>query len=127
MPAPASITYSDSLKTTAQTAVLTDIDAGSGPGKLKLYDTNDALLCAITLTDPSGTITAGVLAISPGQIGSVITGGECTYGAITDSDDNVVVTAPASEGVSTVAGEIVISDLTLISGTDVELISCVIG
>lgn len=127
MPAPSSVEFSTGLRTTAQNAVLTDIDAGSGAGKMKLYADDDTLLATITLADPAGAVTTGTLTLTAGQTATVATGGTCTYGTITDSDDNVVVTIPAAASGAAVAGQISLSDVVLIALTDVELISCVIG
>lgn len=127
MPAPSSIIYSSAVKTNAVTKVLTDIDAGAGAGKLKLYSETDGLLATITLADPAGSVTSGQLTITPGQTGTIALSNDCTYGTFTDSDDNVVITAPASEGPSVVNGQIVLNSTALIATAEVEIISCVIG
>jgi len=60
------------LRTTRATDIVTAIDAGAGPGLLRIYDgvrpatggsvTN--LLAELTLSDPCGTVTNGVLTFS---------------------------------------------------------------
>lgn len=129
MPAPATYEYSAAVVIAANTALLAEIDAGAAAAKLKLYDNSDTLLATITLSDPAGTVngTTGQLTITAPAAVSVGTTGTCTYGTITDSDDTVIVSIPAQSGSSAVSGQIVISTTSLVSGADVELVSCVIG
>lgn len=127
MPAPASYEYSVAARGAAQTALLGEIDAGTGAGKLKLYTDADALLATIPLADPAGSVTSGQLTITAPSSVAATGSGTCTYGTITDSDDVVILTAPAQAGSSAVSGKIVISTTALVTGADVELVSCVIG
>ena len=64
--------FATALRTTRATAIRDAIDAGAGPGLLRIYDgsrpatggsvTN--LLAELTLSDPCGTVTNGVLTFS---------------------------------------------------------------
>lgn len=129
MPAPASITWEGSALDAAHTAILGEIDAGSGAGIIKLYADDDTLLCEITLDDPAGTVnaTTGQLTITAPSAGTAVATGTCTYGTITDSDNNVIVTAPAEAGTSAVSDKIVINTLGITSGASITLNSCTIG
>lgn len=129
MPAPVSYEYSSAVAVAAQTALLGEIDAGTGAGKLKLYDDADVLLATVTLSDPAGTVngTTGQLTITAASAGIVATTGTCTYGTITDSDDTVILTAPAESGTSPVSGMIVLSAVALVAASEVQLISFTIG
>jgi len=129
MPAPTSYTYTAAILSSAQQVFLDAVDAGTGAGKLKLYDDSDVLLSVITLTDPAGTIDgAGQLTITAaGPDTSADATGTCTYGTITDSDDNVCVSIPAQTGASPVSGVIVLSNTSIVAGGEVTLTSCTIG
>lgn len=129
MPAPATATYAAATIVSAHTEVLSDIDAGAGAGKIRLFDDSDTLLCEITLTEPAGTVngTTGALTLTPDGAGTAVATGTCTYGAITDSNNNAVVTIPAEAGGSAVSGKIVINSLSINSGAEVTVSSAVIG
>jgi len=59
------VTYASGLKDTRMTAVRDAIDAGAGAGKLEIGTAAMAsILATITLGDPSGTISGGVLTLS---------------------------------------------------------------
>jgi len=129
MPAPASVEYTDPVFVAVHTALLGEIDAGAAAAKFKLYDNADVLLATITLADPAGTVngTTGQLTITAPATVSAVATGTCTYGTITDSDDTVIVSMPAEAGTSAVSGKVVLSTVDIVSGADIELISCVIG
>lgn len=103
------VTYSTAVKTARMSAVITQIDAGAGPGTLEIGTTGfGSVLAIITLADPSGTATSGVLTF--------------------DFDPDVSDTSANASGTAAVArvkdsnGVIVISDLTVsTSGADVNL------
>jgi len=129
MPAPATYEYAVDTLEAAHQAVLDLIDAGTGAGKVRLYDESDTLLCDIPLTDPAGTInvSTGQLTLTGGGAGTASADGECTYGTICDSDNNVIMTLPAQDGGSAVSGKITIGDATIATGAEVEVASIVIG
>lgn len=129
MPAPATYEYAAATIITAHTAVLDDIDAGLSNGEIRLYDESDTLLCTVDLDDPGGTVngTTGQLTLSIPADGTAVADGTCSYGTITDSDGNVVVTLPASAGSSAVSGEIVINSLSILTGASVSVTSATIG
>ena len=129
MPAPAAYFYSATAKVDAQTAFRDLIDAGTGAGKIFLYDEQDVLLAEIPLNDPCGTVdVAGLLTITAsGPDTSADASGTCTWGEIADSDDLVHLTLPALQAVNPVAGYLVLNSTQIISGTEVTLSSCVIG
>lgn len=55
------VTYSTATKTARMQAVIDQIDAGAGAGKLKIRDSSNNVLATLTLADPCGTASAGVL------------------------------------------------------------------
>jgi hypothetical protein len=129
MPAPLSVTWAVATIEAAHQAALDDIDAGTGAGKVLLFTDADVLLCEITLTDPAGTIDSGSgdLTLTPDGTSSAVASGECTYGEITDSDNNLVVALPAQAGTSSAPGKLVINSVDVVSGATLTLVSCVIS
>ena len=56
MPVPTVATYSAAALVAAHTAFKNLIDAGAGPGTIKIRNDTDVLLATIVLTDPCGTV-----------------------------------------------------------------------
>jgi hypothetical protein len=130
MPAPGAYTYSAAALIRSQTGFRDDdIDGGSGAGKIRLRSEADVLLAEIPLDDPSGTIDgAGQLTITAsGPETSAPASGDCTYGEICDSDNTVALSLPAEAGASPVSGKIVVSNLSIVAGSEVALVSATIG
>lgn len=129
MPAPASATYSATAKIAANTSLLDEIDGGTGAGKVKIYTSADALLCTHTLSEPCGTVngTTGQLTITAPSSVNASASGTAAYATITDGDDVVMLSLPAQSGVAAVAGKIVLNNLSLVSGSPVDIVSIVIG
>jgi hypothetical protein len=118
------------VRTSRATAIRDAIDAGSGPGKLRIYSgaqpatantaASGTLLLELVLEDPCGTVTDGVLTfdITPAididdDALSTATAG---WGRFLDSDDD-----PVLDGA--VGAEIALSDTTLSTGQTVALVS----
>lgn len=87
------VTYSTAAKTARLTAVINEIDAGVGAGKLKIRDSGNVVLATITLTDPSGTASAGVLTFDfdPDISTTASATGTAANAIITDSADVTVI------------------------------------
>ena len=51
------VIYSATTRTARMNAVLAQIDAGSGAGKLKILTSADALLATFTLANPAGSVS----------------------------------------------------------------------
>ena len=128
MPAPTVYTYSAAALIDAQTAFLDLIDAGTA-GSIKLRDESDVLLAEIPLTLPCGTVDgAGQLSITAsGPDSSADAGGLCTYGELCSSAGTVHLSVPAEEGAAPVSGTLVITNTTIVAGSEVSLVSCTIG
>lgn len=129
------VTYIQSLSHTRLTAVSTAIDAGAGPGKLKVYAGSvpanaDAalggatLLGTLTFSDPSfGAPSSKVMTANAiTQDSAADATGTATFWRATDSSDNVVAQGTAGTSgtdlilntASIVAGgPIVVSSLTI--------------
>ena len=63
MPAPASATYSVAALSAAHAAFRDLIDAGTGPGEIRLRDAADTLLATVMLDDPCGAINGATGAL----------------------------------------------------------------
>lgn len=101
------VTYSTAVKNSRVTAVRDAIDAGSGAGTIEIGTSGMAsVLAVLTLSDPCGTISNGVL----------------TFSSITaDSSANATGTA-AEARIKDSDGTVIVSGLTVgTSGSDVNL------
>lgn len=112
---------------TARSTVIRDaIDAGSGAGKLRIYSgtqpatantaASGTLLLELTLQDPCGTVTDGVLTVDTGPAitDDSLATATAGWGRFLDSDDNAVI--DGSVGV-----DIILTDTTLDSGQTVTI------
>ena len=95
------------IRTTRMEAIKTAIDAGAGPGTIKFYTTplpattgaaisTQTLLGTLTLSDPCGSVTGGVLTFSAisDDISADATG-TIAFGRIQDSDGTFVLDGTA--------------------------------
>jgi len=122
------------LSTTARnarlTAMITAIDAGSGPGVLSIYSgtrpatggTATTLLAELTLSDPCGTVSGGVLTFNAiTQDSSANASGTASWARIADSDATFVLDL----GVGTAGSgmEIILNTTTIVAGGPVGMTS----
>lgn len=108
------------------------MDAGSGAGKLRIYDgtrpaTGGAattLLAELTLSDPSAdAAAAGALTFNAiTQDASANATGTATWARIVDSDGNVVLDC----SVGTSGADIILNTTSIVSGATVSVTSAVI-
>jgi hypothetical protein len=119
------VTYTTTLKSTRMTAVLTAIDAGSGAGKLEIgTSAMGAVLATITLADPAGSVTNGVLTLTmPKSDTSADGSGTAAAARIRDSDNNDVVTGLT---VGTSGTDIVLDSTSITAGQTVTISSAAI-
>lgn len=110
-------------------AVVDNIDAGSGPGKLLIYGdtapanantaiTTQTLLLELVLQDPCGTVSGSVLTfdVTPAISDDALDTEAATFGRFVDSDGNVVLQGD-------VGSDITMTDTTLESGQTVTVVS----
>ena len=118
------INYINSLKTARMAAVVTNIDAGAGPGTIEVCTAGYAVvLLTFTLDDPCGSVAGDPATLSfaglPKQaLGA--TAGTATIGRIKDSNGTVVgsnLAVTATGG----GGDIEISSTSIQSGQAVNL------
>jgi polyisoprenoid-binding protein YceI len=103
------VTYSTAVKTARMQAVIDQIDAGAGPGTLEIGTTGfGSTLAILTLADPCGTASAGVLTFDFDP-------------DISDTSANATGTA-AEARIKDNGGTVVISGLSVgTSGADINL------
>ncbi len=110
-------------------AVADKIDAGTGPGKLRIYGDTQAtnantavgaqtLLLELVFNDPCATVSGSVLTfdVSPTITDDALDTDTATWGRFLDSDNNVVLDG-------TIGTDITISDATLETGQTVTVIT----
>jgi hypothetical protein len=109
---------STAAKAAALTAWLGLLEAGSGPGKLRIYSgtqpatgggalSGNTLLVEFTLNDPASS--AGAFSTSPAVSATAAASGTATWGRLVDSDGNVV-----ADGA--VGSELTLSSSSITSG-----------
>lgn len=113
------VNYAAAVKTSRMQVVRDAINAGSGPGKLRIFTAAYAsLLADVPLTDPV-TVAADVLTLlaAPSTIAAGNTG-TAAIARIVDSDNNMV-----AEGltVGTSGTDVVLDSTNVTSGQDVTI------
>lgn len=120
------VTYSTAAKNARLTAVRDLIDAGTGPGVLQIGTSGMAVVLAeFTLSDPSGTISGGVLSFSgfPNSDASANATGTAAAARIRDSNLTDVVTGLT---VGTASADIILDNVSITAGQTVTLNSAAI-
>lgn len=114
------VTYATDVKTSRMEAVVAQIDAGAGAGKLEIGTAAMAsVLATITLADPCGTVTNGVLTFTmPKSDTSADNTGTAAAARIRDSDNNDVVTGLT---VGTGSEDIVLDSTSITAGQTVTI------
>lgn len=114
------VTYTPAVKSARMTAVLNAIDAGSGPGRIEIGTTGMAsVLATITLTDPCGSVSNGVLTFTmPHSDTSADASGTAAAARIRDSNATDIVTGLT---VSTTGADINLDSVSITAGQTVTL------
>ncbi len=130
MPVPTEATYSVAAKVAAHSALRDVIDSGAGAGYIAVRGDALQLLATIPLADPCGTVngTTGQLTLSiAGSDTSADATGTAAYAEVCDSTGAAHLSLPAQAGTTWVAGKIVLNSLSIVTGTEVSILSAVIG
>lgn len=120
------VTYTTAVKTARMNAVKDQIDAGAGAGKLEIGTSGMAsVLATITLDDPCGTVTNGVLTFSsmPRSDTSADAGGAAAAARIRDSNNTDIVTGLT---VGTSGTDIILDSTSITAGQTVTINSATI-
>lgn len=114
------VTYETVVKTARMNAVVTQIDEGTGAGKLKIRDGSNNVLATFTLADPCGTVSGAVLTFDfdPDISATAGANGTATNAIITDSDDETKISG-LTVGVGT--GDIQLDSTSITSGQTVTI------
>jgi hypothetical protein len=117
------IIYTTAVKNARLDAVVAQIDAGAGAGVLQIGTTGMAsILAEITLNDPSGTSSGGVLTFSgfPKSDTSANNTGTAAAARIRDSNGVDIITGLS---VGTTASDINLDSVSITSGQTVTITS----
>lgn len=114
------VTYSTAAKSARMTAVVNEIDGGAGAGKLKIRDSGNVVLATITLTDPCGTVSSGVLTFDfdPDISTTASATGTANNAIITDSADTTVISGLT---VGTSGTDVILDSVSITSGQTVTI------
>jgi hypothetical protein len=120
------IIYTTAVKNARMSAVVTQIDAGAGAGVLQIGTTGMAsILAEITLADPSGTVTGGVLTFSsfPRSDTSANNTGTAAAARVRDSNGVDIITGLT---VGTSGSDINLDSTSITAGQTVTITSATI-
>lgn len=120
------VTYTTAVKTARMNAVKDQIDAGAGAGVLEIGTSGMAsVLATITLADPCGTVTNGVLTFSgmPRSDTSADASGTAAAARIRDSNNTDIVTGLT---VGTSGTDIILDSVSITAGQTVTINSATI-
>lgn len=120
------IVYTTAVKNARMSAVVNQIDAGAGAGVLQIGTTGMAsILAEITLADPSGTVTGGVLTFSsfPRSDTSANNTGTAAAARIRDSNGVDIITGLS---VGTTGSDINLDSVSITAGQTVTITSATI-
>lgn len=116
------VIYAAAVRTARMNDVLTAINQGTGPGKLKIGTTAmGSVLATLTLVDPAGSVSGDVLTLDfDPDISdtSADNTGTAAAATITDSDDNVIVSGLT---VGTSGTNIVLDSVSITAGQTVTI------
>lgn len=128
----ANLRVTDSLRDAMLTAVAAAINAGTGPGVIRIYDgsqpadaddaiTTQVLLAELTFSDPcQASISGGLLTFDDiARDEDADATGTATWARIFDSDDNAVFDC----NVGTAAATIILNTTSIVLGGPVEITS----
>jgi hypothetical protein len=120
------IIYTTAVKNARMSAVVTQIDAGAGAGVLQIGTTGMAsILAEITLADPCGTVSGGVLTFSsfPRSDTSANNTGTAAAARVRDSNGVDIITGLT---VGTTGSDINLDSVSITAGQTVTITSATI-
>jgi len=123
-------TWDASVKIAAHEAVLTVLDQPESAGTVTLHTSSDVLLATIPLTYPGGSVDqlTGVLTLTPaGRDDNADVSGTASYASLRTALGQVLISLPCNAGTTPVAGQCIVSNLSIMSGRPVELVSFTVG
>lgn len=121
--------YTVPAKIAAHQALLDLLATGSNDAVLRLMG-GSTTLADLPIDDTASEVSAvtGELTLAHGDPGTATASGTVTKAQLIARDGTVLENnIPVQQGASPVVGYVVLSSLSLISGAEVSLVSCVIG
>lgn len=116
-----SVNYNTSVLNSRLQDVANAIDAGGGPGVLRLMDNGSAILASLSFSQPCGTVAGGVLTFTPSLIDPAAVGsGAATIAQCEDSTGTVIISGLT---VDTAGADIVLSPTNVITAGQVIAIT----
>lgn len=116
------------MRTAVSTALRDLLDAGAGPGEIRLYTASNVLLATATLADPAGTIDAtGALSLAIAAQAVPTVDGALHYATMTDSDGQVVMTLPAVASNVVIPNALALPSLEVVADAPVYLLNLTIS
>ena len=115
------VTYSTACKQARLEAVIAQIDAGAGAGKLKIRDSGNVVLATLTLADPCGSASGGTLTFDfdPDiSDASADASGTAANAIITDSADTTIISGLT---VGAGSGDIQLDSVSITAGQTVTI------
>jgi hypothetical protein len=115
------VNYNSALKSVRMTAVITAVDAGSGPGTLEICTASYAsVLATVTLADPSFTESGGVITMAgvPRSDTSADNTGTAAVARVKDSTGTVVISGLI---VGAGTGDIQLNSVSIAAGQTVTI------
>ena len=116
------------LRSSIATAIRDAIDAGAGAGKLRIYDGSrpatggsaTTLLAELTLSDPCGTVSNGVLTFSAITTDTAADAtGTATWFRIVDSSNNAIIDG----SVGTSGADLNLATTSIVANAQVQITS----
>lgn len=132
----ASIKFATAVRSAMAQAIVDALDGGAGPGLLQFYTgaqpaspdvavTTQILLGTLTLSDPAGTITTGVLTFDViTQDGAADANGDATWARLRDSTGSAIIDLDVSD--TSGAGAIKLNTIHIVAGGPILMNSLVI-
>jgi hypothetical protein len=112
------ITHSAAVRGAFAQAVLTAVDAGDGYGKIVLMESDDTVVCEITLAKPSFTRSGAVLTLAGTPLNNAADeDGTIAKFSVVDSDDNIIYEGTAG----TTASDLIVDNTSVNEGQNVRV------
>lgn len=125
-----SLTVNPELYVAAHTAVLDRIDANGAGSYFNIYDSDNVLLVKFVMDYPSGSVngTTGRLTLTASVTPDGLATGTADHAEFFDANDISLISGiPCASGTNTVAGTCVMSSLSVVIDSPVDLVSFTIG
>jgi hypothetical protein len=115
------VIYATAVRTARMNDVLTALNQGAGPGKLKIGTTAmGSILATLILVDPAGSVSGDILTLDfdPDISDVADNSGTAAAATLTDSDDNIIVSGLT---VGTSGTNIVLDSTSITAGQTVTI------